>query len=52
LKRHYSERLADWSEPGAVQVNRNGTLLEPPSVPDWVKFRKWHPKIPWIRPRR
>jgi hypothetical protein len=29
LRRRYYEHLSDWSEPGAVKINRNGKLLEP-----------------------
>jgi hypothetical protein len=29
LKRRYYERLSDWSETGAVKINRDGKLLEP-----------------------
>jgi hypothetical protein len=28
-RRRYYERLCDWSEPGAVKVDRNGKLVEP-----------------------
>jgi hypothetical protein len=31
LRRRYYERLSDWSELGAVKINRNGKLVEPVS---------------------
>jgi hypothetical protein len=37
LRRRYYERVSDWSEPGAVKINRNGKLLGPPSGPDRVE---------------
>jgi hypothetical protein len=45
LKRRYHERLSDWSEPGAVKINRNGKLMDPLAV------RCWKRSIPWSRPK-
>ena len=47
LRHLFYEHLSDWSEPGAVEINRNGKLLELVSV-----LRKWERLIPWARPKR
>jgi hypothetical protein len=36
--RRYYEHLCDWSEPGAVKVNRGSRLLEPSSPLDQGKL--------------
>jgi len=38
LRRRSYERLSDWSEPGAVKINRGGKLVEPAVVPDQTEL--------------
>ena len=46
LRRRYYERLCDWSEPGAVKINRNGKLLDL-----LAELQKRIFKLPWTRPK-
>jgi hypothetical protein len=50
LIRRFYERLSDWSEPGAVKVNRSEKLLGSIVVRVRVELRKQIFKLSWARP--
>ena len=52
LGRLYDERLCDWSDPGNIQLIRDGKLVEPPIKPDRTDSRKRLFKLPWATPPR